>query len=167
MFAVPHRVIKIRIVAHTCDVSGSGVHDADDRTNPAESGFPGDLAAGWSWDIAQLADGRLDVERNTPYRSTRWLDRQCHRRSRLPAPGHPSPAWSLALVARAGVRRRVRRRPPPGRGRCGASSARLQSRTAHACRRSHIPDLRFQVVARFAHAPAQATLVYARRCRAG
>src|SRR4051794_38538799 len=30
----------------------------------AEPGFPGDLANGWSWDIAQLADGMLEVERH-------------------------------------------------------------------------------------------------------
>jgi hypothetical protein len=34
MSAVPHRVIKIRIVAHTCDVFWSGVNDADDWTTP-------------------------------------------------------------------------------------------------------------------------------------
>ena len=32
--------------------------------HPAESGFPGDLANGWSWEIAQLADGLLEVERH-------------------------------------------------------------------------------------------------------
>jgi len=32
--------------------------------HPAESGFPRDLANGWSWEIAQLADGLLEVERH-------------------------------------------------------------------------------------------------------
>jgi len=31
--------------------------------DPVESGFPSDLASGWSWDVAQLADGLLEVER--------------------------------------------------------------------------------------------------------
>jgi AraC-like DNA-binding protein len=30
---------------------------------PAESGVPNDAASGWSWDVAQLADGLLDVDR--------------------------------------------------------------------------------------------------------
>ena len=31
--------------------------------DPAESGFPADLASGWSWDVSQLVDGLLEVER--------------------------------------------------------------------------------------------------------
>jgi AraC-like DNA-binding protein len=31
--------------------------------DPAESGFPADLASGWTWDVSQLVDGLLEVDR--------------------------------------------------------------------------------------------------------
>jgi len=64
---------------------------------PAESGFPADLAAGWSWDIAQLADGLLDVERQAaPFDDgcigSVTVDRACLHQINSFA------GWSIALV---------------------------------------------------------------------
>jgi AraC-like DNA-binding protein len=64
---------------------------------PAESGFPADLATGWSWDIAQLADGLLDVERlAAPFEEgcigSVTVDRTClHQVNALNS-------WSLAVL---------------------------------------------------------------------
>ena len=64
---------------------------------PAESGFPADLATGWTWDIAQLADGLLDVERQaTPFDDgcigSVTVDRTClHQINALDG-------WTLALL---------------------------------------------------------------------
>src|SRR6187551_2313168 len=64
---------------------------------PAESGFPADLATGWSWEIAQLADGLLDVERQAaPFDEgcvgSVTVDRPCLHQVNAFA------GWSLALL---------------------------------------------------------------------
>ena len=64
---------------------------------PVESGFPEDLAAGWSWDIAQLADGLLDIERqHAPFDDgcvgSVTVDRPCLHQI------NASPGWSIALM---------------------------------------------------------------------
>ncbi len=65
--------------------------------NPAESGVHTDGARGWTWDIAQLADGLLDVERQAvPFDvgciGSVTVDRACLHQVRVAA------GWTLVLL---------------------------------------------------------------------
>ena len=150
----PRRVINIRIVAHTCDVSGAVGYDADERTTSC------------GIRVSRRIDERLVLGDRTARgwaarsRATRgafdpgvW---QRHRRSRLPAPGTPSPAGPWGL-------------PAPESGACRRSEALRGDAHIAAWRSLEVlthgvgrifDDFRLGNVA---HASAQATLVCAHR----
>jgi AraC-like DNA-binding protein len=77
--------------------SGAGDTMRTIGQNPVESGFPADLATGWSWDFAQLAEGLLDVERQAAPLDDGCIgsvtvDRACLHQV------HAFTGWFLALV---------------------------------------------------------------------